>query len=241
MSSVIIGNKEIEYNVIHKSKRNVNIRVEPDLTIKVSSPRWVSKSDIEKIIYEKSDWILKNYEKQKQIQIEKEASRFENGNNILFKGKKIKLYYQQHIKDFVFCGEDQIIVFSKKPDDNEYTKNVFSKWIKKEANKEFEEALQKYRNEMNKVYSIPEYTLQIRSMKSRWGTCTPIKKKVTLNLNLMYTPQECMEYVALHELTHFLEIHHNNHFYNVMGEFMPDYKVWQKKLDKEYGKRVLDI
>ena len=51
MSSVIIGNNEIEYNVTHKSKRNVNIRVEPDLTIKVSAPRWVSKSDIEKIIY----------------------------------------------------------------------------------------------------------------------------------------------------------------------------------------------
>ena len=77
--------------------------------------------------------------------------------------------------------------------------------------------------------------LQIRAMKTRWGTCTPSKKKITLNLNLMYVPEEYMEYVVLHELTHFLEISHNDKFYNIISEFMPNWKERRDLLNKEYS------
>ena len=47
-----------------------------------------------------------------------------------------------------------------------------------------------------------------------------------------------MEYVALHELTHFIEIYHNEHFYNILTEFMPDWRVRQETLNKEYSQIV---
>ena len=159
----------------------------------------------------------------------------ENGHSIWFRGEKYRLYYRFSDRNFVYLTEDQIIVFSKKSDDIEYTQDIFKKWLKSLAETEFEEALKKYRNKMIKKYNIPEYSMQIRSMKTRWGTCIPSKKKITLNLSLMYTPHEYVEYVALHELTHFLEIYHNKHFYDIMAEFMPDYKERQDTLNQEYG------
>ena len=238
MRSIILNNKIVEYDLKYSSKKNVNIRIKSDLTLKVSAPRWVLKGEIERILNQKTAWILENLEIQKRNKRELKTNVFENGHQIWFKGEKYRLYYKASEKNFVFVTEDQITVFTKKIEDAEYSKNILIKWLKSVAQDDFEQALNKYRNKMIKRYNIPEFTLQIRNMKTRWGTCTPVKRKITLNLNLIYAPQEYLEYVALHELTHFLELYHNARFYSILEEFMPDYKERQTRLNKEYSQIV---
>ncbi len=235
MRTIILNNKIVEYNLKYNAKKNVNVHIQPDLTLKVSAPRWVMKGEVERILNGMSNWIIDNLEKQKKILREQKKNTLENGHTVWFKGDKYRIFYKSSPVNNVFIAGDQVIVFTKKIEDFEYSKNVFIKWLKTLAEKDFNEALQKYRNKMIRRYNIPEYTLQIRGMKTRWGTCIPSKKKITLNLYLMYAPQECLEYVALHELTHFLEIYHNDNFYDIMEEFMPDYKERTRRLNKEYA------
>ena len=235
MRSIVLNNKIVEYNVNYNSKKNVNIRIKSDLTLNVSAPRWVVKSELERILTKKSGWILDNIEKQRKIQRNKKVNILENGHSVWLKGEKYRLFYRKSEENYVLIVEEQIIVFSKRSDDLEYSKKIFIEWLREMAKIEFDRALNKYRNKMIKKYNIPEFNLQIRAMKTRWGTCTPSKKKITLNLNLMYAPQEYIEYVALHELTHFLEIYHNSHFYDILSEFMSDWKLRQETLNKEYS------
>ncbi len=235
MRSIVLNNRIVEYNVNYNSKKNVNIRVKSDLTLNISAPRWVVKSELERILTKKSGWILDNIEKQRKIQRNKKVNILENGHVIWFKGEKYRLFYRKSEDNYVFLVDDQIIVFSKKSEDLEYSQRILLNWLRELAKNDFTKALNKYRNKMLKKYNIPEFNLQIRAMKTRWGTCTPSKKKITLNLNLMYAPQEYMEYVALHELTHFIEIYHNAHFYEVLSEFMPDWRERQDILNKEYS------
>lgn len=238
MRSIVLNNKIVEYHVNYNSKKNVNIRIKPDLTVNVSAPRWVVKSELERILTKKTSWILENIERQRKIQKNKKVNILENGHSIWYKGEKYRLFFRKSEENYVWLNNEQIIVFSKKSDDLEYSKKILINWLRGLAKAEFEKALHKYRNKMLKKYNIPEFNLQIRAMKTRWGTCTPSKKKVTLNLNLMYVPEEYMEYVALHELTHFVEIYHNVNFYNILAEFMPDWKARQDTLNKEYSQIV---
>ncbi len=235
MRTIILNNKIVEYSVKYNAKKNVNIHIQPDLTVNVSAPRWVLKGEVERILSEKSNWIIDNLEKQKKLLKEKKKNTLENGHTVWFKGDEYRIFYRSSPVNNVFISDNQIIVFTKKIEDFEYSKKVFIKWLKGLAEKEFNEALQKYRNKMMRRYNMPEYTLQVREMKTRWGTCIPSKKKITLNLYLMYAPHECLEYVALHELVHFLEIYHNDNFYEIMEEFMTDYKERTRLLNKEYG------
>ena len=232
---LVLNNKIVEYKVNYNSKKNVNIRIKSDLTLNVSAPRWVLKSELERILNKKSGWILDNIEKQRKIQRERKVNILENGHSIWFRGDKYRLFYRKSEENYVMLIEDQIIVFSKKSEDVEYSQKIFLNWLRGLAKAEFEKSLNKYRNKMIKKYNIPEFNLQVRAMKTRWGTCTPSRKKITLNLNLMYAPQEYMEYVALHELTHFVEIYHNSNFYDILSEFMPDWKERQETLNKEYS------
>ena len=239
MRSIVLNNKIIEYHVNYNSKKNVNIRIKSDITLNISAPRWVVKSELERILTKKSGWILDNLEKQRKIQRNKKVNVLENNHSIWFQGEKYRLFYRKSDKNYVcITDEQQIIVFSKKSEELEYSQKIFNNWLRELAKVEFTKSLNKYYNRMVKKYKIPEFSLQVRAMKTRWGTCTPGKKKITLNLNLMYAPKEYMEYVALHELTHFIEIYHNEHFYNILTEFMPDWRVRQETLNKEYSQIV---
>lgn len=71
----------------------------------------------------------------------------------------------------------------------------------------------------------------IRDMKSRWGSCTIQKKTIRINLQLAKKPEECVEYVVVHELTHLLEASHNKVFHAYMKQFLPDYKEREKLLN----------
>ena len=69
-----------------------------------------------------------------------------------------------------------------------------------------------------------------KKMVSRWGSCHTKKHILTFNINLMYTPRECIEYVIWHEFTHFLQPNHSKKFYEELEKVCPDWKEKRKKL-----------
>ena len=70
----------------------------------------------------------------------------------------------------------------------------------------------------------------IKAMKTRWGSCNTVKKRIWLNLHLIHKPLICLEYVLVHELVHLLEASHNKRFYALMTEFMPAWKEHRELL-----------
>jgi len=80
-------------------------------------------------------------------------------------------------------------------------------------------------------HGVPFPVVRIRKMKSRWGSCIPAKKVVTLNSRLMNYSLRCIEYVVVHELCHFLEPNHSPRFYKRMTEVMPDWEERKRELN----------
>ncbi len=72
--------------------------------------------------------------------------------------------------------------------------------------------------------------IKFRNMVSRWGSCHPAKGIITFNIKLMYAPIECIEYVVLHEFTHFLQANHSDEFYGELSKVCPDWRTCIKRL-----------
>lgn len=77
---------------------------------------------------------------------------------------------------------------------------------------------------------IPNPNLKIRKMKSRWGVCNTKNFNVTLNYYLYRYDLECLDYVIVHELSHFIEGNHSKNFWRVVEKYYPNYKEVRKKL-----------
>lgn len=66
-------------------------------------------------------------------------------------------------------------------------------------------------------------------MKTKWGSWSS-KGSLTLNLFLRFLPRKAVDYVIVHELTHYFEPEHNERFYRILESCLPDFKDFEKLL-----------
>jgi len=71
----------------------------------------------------------------------------------------------------------------------------------------------------------------IKKMKTRWGSCNPVARRIWLNLELAKKPPRSLEYVLVHEMVHLLERHHNDRFRALMDHFLPSWRLLRDQLN----------
>ena len=105
---------------------------------------------------------------------------------------------------------------------------MLNNWYKKYA----KEVFKKYLDEAYYVFDekIPYPIIKVRSMKTRWGVCNRRDNSVTLNLELIKKDPMYLNYVIVHELSHFVHFDHSKAFWGVVEKYCPDYKIVRKKL-----------
>lgn len=203
-------NSKYEVIVEKKNNKNTYIRVKEDLKIYITTSKLTPKFMIEKLINDNRKTIIKMIERQK---------------------KEIK-----EIKENYYLGEKidvMIINIIKKPyleDGTLYVKNKddVEKWYKKQAEIVFKDHLDKVIARFTKKVPYPK--LVIRKMKTRWGVCNKKLEKVTLNYNLIYKDPKYLDYVIVHELSHFIHFDHSKAFWKLVEENEPNYKKIRKEM-----------
>lgn len=234
--TVIIGEIVVEYYLDKKKIKNINIRIKPDGTIYLSCPLKMKSEEAEKFIIQKSSWILKQQAKLNSYNTQKEKCEFKDCGKVYFLGKLYNLKIVPNKNNEVEFSDTNITIYIKEKyvQNIEYVKRCYNKWLKEKSFEIYNELVEKYQRQMSKyVKSFPQ--IEVKLLKTRWGSCMPFKNKVTFNLSLVKTPIECVEYVVVHELAHFKYQNHSKKFYNLVEQYIPDWKERRKILNKKYS------
>ncbi len=201
------------YNVIIEKKNNKNlyIRVDEHLNIKVSSPLLYTKKMIMRILKENEKSIIRMIGNQTMKNQKEKEEQFK------LLGIKLNILYK-NVKKPEFAQDTLIVKDNKMLDD----------WFKKEAKKTFTYYLDKIYLKFQE--KIPYPKLKIRKMKTRWGVCNKKDESITLNLELIKKDDRYLKYVIVHELSHFVHFDHSKAFWKTVSKYCPDYKTIRKKL-----------
>lgn len=226
-SCIVINGNEISYYLIKKKMKNVNIRIKPDGNIYLSCPIKMKKDVAEKFLIDKYNWIIKHQNRINEYSTEKEM--FEENGKVYFLGKIYKLHIISSKSNDIKIDNESINIYIKEKyaENKNYIQKYYEKYLKEECYKTCEFLIKKYRKE------LPE--IEIKKLKTRWGSCSPYQNKVTFNLSLIKTPIECIEYVVIHELSHFKEQNHSKKFYNIVESYISDWKLRRKLLNNKYN------
>ncbi|WP_050636443.1 M48 family metallopeptidase [Candidatus Stoquefichus sp. SB1] len=76
--------------------------------------------------------------------------------------------------------------------------------------------------------------IEIKKYKGRWGSCYYQQNRISFNLSLVHLEKDLIDYVIVHELTHFLQANHSSQFYQEIEKRMPDYKQRIKRLKEKH-------
>lgn len=201
--------KEYEINILKKDNKNTYVRVRDDI-IYVTTNYFTKDKEIDELLEENRDAIEKMIDRANVRKTKKEL--------FLVFGKFYDVIYGDFEKQIII-EENTIKVKNEK---------VLFQWIDALVNSTFYNRLMHWFDEFEEDIPIP--TLKIKKMKTRWGVCNTKTKCVTLNLDLFRYERECLDYVIIHELTHFLVPNHSKKFWSIVEKYCPNYKELRKKL-----------
>jgi predicted metal-dependent hydrolase len=68
----------------------------------------------------------------------------------------------------------------------------------------------------------------VKRQRTRWASCSR-HATITLNVKLLFLPQQIVEYVMTHELCHLKEMNHSKRFWQLLESLFPRYR----KLDEQ--------
>lgn len=231
---IIIDGEVLEYELERKRVKNVNLRVRTDGSVYVSANRYVSVVQIEDFITSNYDFIQNaraKYEKIRNSNPICNLSEYKDGEKICVFGQIKTLKVVQSDKNYVESDENNITIYVKNLDDIALKMKTFESYKRKTLMNVLNEICNRIYPTF-KSYGVDFPEIRIRKMVSRWGSCMPTKKVVTFNTVLFFVPIDCVEYVAVHEFTHFLHPNHSKKFYSAMTVFMPDWEIRKQKLQK---------
>ena len=233
--SVDINGEKIVFFIQRKNIKNINLKVNLDKKVTMSIPMKMEIEIAKEFVKKKAEWIKKQQNYYESFAEKKESITFENGETVYLLGKQYKMKIIPSTKNSITIKGKyfQINIKEKYIVNKKYIRKVYDKWLKEYAEQILNDLIIRYQFALKK-YNIKIPKLEIRQMKSRWGSCIPSSNKVIFNLNLIKTPMCCIEYVVLHELSHFKYQNHSKNFYNFITIFMPDWKKRKKILDEEF-------
>ncbi len=221
----------ISYTINRKKVKNINLQVKPDSTVVVSAHSKVSLTRIEEFVKSKAPWIQKNIKHFERLSELKASREYLDGEEFLFLGQvyTLQVIYDKTKREEVIHDHGKLLAFVNDDSDYQRKKTLLEKWYRKQATLNFDWTVDKILSLMNED-KLTKPSITIRTMKSRWGSCSWQKQKITLNTILIKAPQSCIDYVVLHELTHFVHRRHDASFYSYIAAIMPDWKERRKTL-----------
>lgn len=212
--------KGIRFSVeITKKKiRNMYLRVEGNKIV-ASCPYYVPKYEIYKMIESKKDWIYAVYNR--SLNKPKNKYMYCGTDTFYIFGKEYKLIRNIGKKKIEIINDT--IYFTYKDESNDSIKALYKHLDN--------ELLNKARDYFNKhrwvlldygYNNTPE--IKARLMTSKWGVCYTRNNKINISSYLIHYPLECLEYIMLHEMIHFIIPNHSKRFYEIVSNNMPNYK-----------------
>lgn len=228
---IVLKGHRLSYELQRKPVKNINLRIKPDGNVYVSANERISIETIDKFLTDKSEFILKaltHYEDMRKYA--PKPKEYVDGEHFKICGHDMRLKVQKGTKNFVESDGVYIKLTVKDVNDIEMKHKTMNKWLKNQCVSTISSLCEEVYPKFQK-YGVAFPKLRFRKMVSRWGSCQPKRGTLTFNITLIEAPMGCIEYVVMHEFTHFLQPNHSKKFYTQLTMFMPDWEERKKLLE----------
>lgn len=216
----------LEYELIRSRRRSLELRVYPDHRIEVRAPMRCPQREIDAFINEREAWLHKRLI---QFSGAPPAQPVQHGARVYLLGEALTLVVRAGRQPVRREG-DELIVHCLAPEDPESVKRALQRGLRAIAEPFFAERLRHWFEPFRQRGHRRLPALQLRAMRSRWGSLS-LKSGMTLNLSLIHSPAECIDYVIVHELCHLEQMNHGPRFKALMTEMLPDWSARRRRLN----------
>jgi len=208
--------------VVKRSKRKTaSIYIERDGSLTVLVPNGLTDEDVEDIL-KKNEYKIYKFQAKRSLLNDSAIKReLVNGQSFLYLGRNYYLQYSNEVNTLEFKGRH----FQVPEGSDDQIKSMFKEFYRSKGKKFIIPRVAKYAA----MIGIQVETVSILELKNRWASCSVQQPKVNFNWKIMMAPVSVIDYLIVHELTHFKYKRHSKEFWNEVDKILPDYQkqvVW---------------
>ena len=204
-----------------KLVKNITLRIKETGDIFLTAPIGMSVSEVQRFLESREQWLRQKLQQVLQEQSQqKQEPKYSMGElpfDFLLSSKKHGTYEVQ---------ADAVNFYYRSELNNEAKCAFVEFFYKQELAGRGEQLLQVWEKKMG----VRHTGLKVHRMKTRWGSCNVRTGSINLNTLLACWPQECLEYIVVHELAHLHEANHSPRFHAIVERYLPEWRERKKKL-----------
>jgi len=220
----------IPFELVRSDRTTLEISVLPDTRVRVIAPSGSDYAEVCAKVAKRGAWIRKQQRHFSHAALRKTALLFVGGSSHRYLGRQYRLKVVQGLDDRVCLSRGYIWVVAKQEPKPDVVKELLSAWYARQARELFSEIIALQQSFLKK-HGLREPIFRVCKMTKRWGSLSK-KGMLSLNVDLVRAPKECVTYVVVHELCHFKYHHHGKEFYRLLQKTMPDWERQKERLGK---------
>jgi predicted metal-dependent hydrolase len=212
----------------------MSLRVTIERGLEVVVPRGFNRKLIPTFLQEKHAWVQSALSKVEQARERRTAEPIDNRPlEIAFPsiGKTWTIEYATKASRTVTLTDDRNgrLCICGPIDNTTAYHSVLQRWMHRQAHTALVPLLRQLSNETG----IAFVRTAIRCQKSRWGSCSS-SGTISLNQKLLFVEPDLVRYVLIHELCHMREMNHSRHFWKLVSQFYPNYRLARRRLKEAW-------
>lgn len=220
--TVRAGGAELVVLVTRKRVKNLNLRVRSDGTVVASVPMRTPDARIQTFLESHAAWIEKHLARKQALGASRGTANDPVPEHFPLWGEPVSVAElcrggmrgERGVAGADGCGATGAGASG-------LDRATFERLLLERYRAEVARALPAVAERLEAQMGVHASRWQIRSMKTRWGSCTPRTGAIRINARLAAYPSACLEFVVAHELCHLLEPSHNARFHALLDRFCP--------------------
>lgn len=219
----------IAVDVLRKDIKNVHLSVHPPTgRVRIAAPSRMTLDTIRVFAVSKLNWIKK--QQRSFIAQEREAPReyLDRESHYVWGRRYLLRVLEADQPPFVELSQSRLTLRIR-PGTNQCRRHeILDEWFRQQLY----EALPPLIAKWERLMGVKVRKVFVQRMKTKWGACNPQRGTIRLNTDLAKKPQECLEYLIIHEMCHLIEPTHNAHFVELMNRYLPNWQMRRETLNR---------
>lgn len=212
----------IPIDVVYKEIKNLHIGVYPPAgRVRVAAPITFDDDKVRLAVVRRLTWIRRQRERLRTADRQSEREMVTGESHYVWGVRHRLKVIERSGRSHVELDGNRLLLYVPDGTTVERRRDVLDQWYRQQLKLAIPAIIAKWEDTIGA--SVPRWG--VRRMKTKWGSCNRETRHIWINLELAKKHPDCLEYIVVHEMTHYLERNHGDRFAQLMDGFMPDWRA----------------
>ncbi|AZZ79743.1 metal-dependent hydrolase [Gordonia alkanivorans] len=227
-ASAYLSIRGIDVDVIYKDIKNLHIGVYPPLgRVRVAAPKRLDDEQVRLAVIQRLPWIKRQREQLTAAPRQSEREMTTGESHYVWGVRKRLKVVERPGRAHLEPESDRLVLYVPPGTDAENRRRYLDRWYREQLRHALPDLITAWEGKLG--VAVPKWS--IRRMKTKWGSCNRETRHIWFNVELAKKHPDCLEYIVVHEMTHYFERNHGERFTALMDQYLPDWRSRREQLN----------